>query len=191
MDPETVLAVADCDIVFGCMDTVEGRHVLNRLTSFYTMPYIDMGVRLIADGNGNVDEVCGSVHYLKPDGSSLFSRGLYTEEELRAESLSRTNPDGYEALRKEGYIKNVNEEKPAVISVNMIVAALAMNEFLARIHPFRVMSNADYAVQGFSLVNGFFYNNPDGQPCVSLSKHVGRGDIFPLLDLPNLHTTEG
>ena len=187
IDPETVLAVADCDIVFGCLDTVEGRHVLNRLASFYTIPYIDMGVRLIADGNGNVDEVCGNVHYLKPDGSSLLSRELYTEEELRAESLFRTNPKEYEARRKDGYIKNVTEEKPAVISVNMTVAALAMNEFLARIHPFRVKPNADYAIQRFSLAKGFFHNDLDGHPCAALSKHVGRGDVDPLLDFPSLH----
>lgn len=187
MEPNTILAVAECDLVFGCLDTIEARNVLNRLSAFYLMPYIDLGVKLIADGSGNVEEVCGSVHYIQPGGSSLLSRGLYTEDELRAESLFRTNPEEYSARQKEGYIKNVNEEKPAVISVNMMVAALAMNEFLARIHPFRSKPNADYAVQRFSLVNGFFCNEPDGVPCPSSSKHLGRGDVVPILDYPQLH----
>ncbi|RJQ24665.1 ThiF family adenylyltransferase, partial [Candidatus Parcubacteria bacterium] len=151
MDPKAIFAVADCDIVFGCLDSIEGRHILNRLAIFYLIPYIDLGVKLVADGKGNVDEVCGSVHYLQPGGSSLLSRGLYTDEELRAESLRRTDPEGYEARRKEGYIQNANEEKPAVISVNMMVAALAVNELLARIHPFRVKPNGEYAIQRFSL----------------------------------------
>lgn len=187
MEPEIILAVAECDIVFGCLDTIEGRHILNRLSTFYLLPYFDVGVRLIADGKGSVDEVCGSVHYLQSGGSSLLSRGMYTEEELRAESLRRTNPESYETLRKEGYIKNVNEEKPAVISVNVMVAALAINEFLARIHPFRTKPNTEYAIHGFSLVNGFFFNENDGLPCTMFSKHVGRGDVVPLLDLPQLH----
>lgn len=186
MNPKAIFAVADCDIVFGCLDTIEGRHILNRLATFYLIPYIDLGVKLVADGKGNVNEVCGSVHYLQPGGSSLLSRGVYTNEELRAESLRRTDPEGYEALRKEGYIQNANEEKPAVISVNMMVAALAVNELLARIHPFRARPNGEYAIQRFSLVNGFFYNETDGPPCPALSKHSGRGDVSPFLDLPLL-----
>ena len=188
MDPKALLAVADCDIAFGCLDTIEGRHILNRLATFYLIPYIDLGVKLVADGKGSVDEVCGSVHYLQPGGSSLLSRGVYTDEELRAESLRRTDPEGYEALRKEGYIQNANEEKPAVISVNMMVAALAVNELLARIAPFRARPNGEYAIQRFSLVNGFFHNQEDGLPCLALSKHSGRGDVPLLLDLPLLDT---
>jgi hypothetical protein len=107
---------------------------------------------------------------------------------LRADSLRRTDPESYEALRKEGYIQNANEEKPAVISVNMMVAALAVNDLLARIHPFRVMPNGEYAIQRFSLVSGFFHHEEDSLPCPALSKHSGRGDVTPLLDLPLLDT---
>ncbi len=34
-DAETVKAVAECDILFGCMDSVDGRHLLNKLAVFY------------------------------------------------------------------------------------------------------------------------------------------------------------
>lgn len=183
-DPSTILAIAGCDVVFGCMDTIEGRHILNRLASFYLLPYFDLGVKLVADTKGNVDEVSGAVHYLQPGGSSLRSRRVYTDERLRAESLFRTDPDSYHARRKEGYIQNVHEEKPAVISVNMLVAAMAVNDFLARINPFRADPNADYAIQRFSLVNGLMYNESDGEPCDALSRHIGRGDVTPLLDMP-------
>ena len=44
--PEAVRAVTECDVVFSCMDGVEGCHVLNRLVTFYLMPYFDAGVRL-------------------------------------------------------------------------------------------------------------------------------------------------
>ena len=77
-----VRAIAECDIVFGCMDGAEGRHLLNRIATFYLLPYFDLGVRLDADGRGGVEQVCGTVHYLQPGGSSLFSRGVFTLEEV-------------------------------------------------------------------------------------------------------------
>jgi molybdopterin/thiamine biosynthesis adenylyltransferase len=33
-----VEVVAECDVVFGCMDGVEGRHLLNRLAAHYLLP---------------------------------------------------------------------------------------------------------------------------------------------------------
>lgn len=80
-----VRAVAECDFAFGCTDTAAGRHVLSRLCTFYGISLIDMGVRIVADGSGGVDQVCGAVHYVQPGGSSLLSRGVYTLEQLRAE----------------------------------------------------------------------------------------------------------
>jgi hypothetical protein len=64
--------IASCDVVFGCMDSVEGRHILNRLCAHYLIPYFDLGVKLQADGTGGIDEVCGAIHYVKPDGSTLL-----------------------------------------------------------------------------------------------------------------------
>ena len=51
-DPEVIRIVAQCDVVFGCMDTVDGRYLLNTLATYYTMPYFDIGVRLDADRDG-------------------------------------------------------------------------------------------------------------------------------------------
>lgn len=65
---EAVRRVAECDVVFGCMDGAEGRYFLNKLASFYSLPYIDVGVRLDADGHGGISQICGTVHYLRPGG---------------------------------------------------------------------------------------------------------------------------
>ena len=95
LTPEAVRAVAECDVVFGCMDGVEGRHVLNRLATFYLMPYFDVGVRLDADGAGGIDRIAGAVHYLQPGLSSLLSRGVYDMERVDAEAMRRTDPEMY------------------------------------------------------------------------------------------------
>lgn len=183
---EAVKAIAGCDVVFGCMDSVDGRHLLNRLATFYHLPYFDLGVKLEADGLGGVDQVCGTVHYLKPGGSSLLSRHVYTLEEVRGAGLSRVDPAAYRALRKEGYIKGVAEDRPAVIQLNSLIASLAVNELLARLHPYRLDPNGEYAIHRISLSHGIYEHLPDGEPCALLQRHLGRGDVRPLLDVPEL-----
>jgi hypothetical protein len=181
-DPKVLQQLATCDVLFGCMDTVDGRDILNRLATFYLIPYFDLGVRLDADGKGGVDVTCGSVHFLLPGGSSLLSRRVYGPETLRAASLRRTNPEQFAAEVDEGYIKGVKVESPAVISVNGLCATLAVNNLLARIHPFRIDPNSEIRHQWFDLINGLFGSGEGGEPCRVLQRLAGRGDMQPFLD---------
>jgi len=187
MSPRAIRRVASCDLLFGCVDGAEGRFLMNKLATFYSMPYIDVGVRLEADGMGGISQICGTVHYLQPGGSSLVSRGAITMDAVEAEGLKRTNPEAYQSQVKSKYIKGVQEDRPAVISVNMHYSSLAVIELLARLHPFRVEGNAPFAQFGSSLTDPRFEPMlPDGDPCRILSKHIGRGDTVPLLDNPSL-----
>ena len=185
-DADTVRAIANCDIVFGCMDSIDGRHLLNKLATFYLVPYFDLGVKLEADGQGGVDQVCGTVHYLQPGGSSLLSRHVYTMHQVRAAGLQRTDPAAYRSLLDDGYIRGVAEDRPAVVQLNSLLASLAVNEFLARLHPYRLDPNAEYAVHRLSLSHGIYEHEDDGKPCPVLARHVGRGDVSPLLDWAEL-----
>lgn len=185
-DPLVIRAVAECDFIFGCMDTVDGRFLLNKLASFYLLPYFDLGVKLEADGSGGVDQVCGTVHYLKPGGSSLLSRNVFTLEQVRTAGLRRSDPVQYHRQIKEGYIRGIQEDRPAVIQLNSLIASLAVNEMLARLHPYRIDPNGDYAVNRISLSHGICDHEPDGEPCNVLARHIGRGDMEPLLEWPEL-----
>jgi hypothetical protein len=183
---------AECDVVFGCVDGAEGRYFLNKLATLYSLPYIDVGVRLDADGHGGISQICGTVHYLRPGGSSLLSRGAITMEAVKAEGMRRTNPEDYESQVKDKYIIGVQEDRPAVISVNMHYASLAVIELLARLHSFRVEGNAPFAQIGSSLTDPRFEPiKPDAGPCPVFSKQVGRGDSDPLLDSPYLSEERG
>jgi hypothetical protein len=168
------------------MDTAEGRHLLNRIATFYLVPYFDLGVHLKADGKGGIDEASGVVHYLQPGGSSLLSRKAYTLERVRAENMHRTNPEEYEEQRKVKYIEGVDEKSPAVASINATISSLAVNEFLARMHPFRTCLNSDCAVIRFNFMETLIAREPEDDACPALAPHVGRGDIEPLLDWPAL-----
>ena len=175
-------ALAECDVVFGCTDSIEGRDLLNRVAAFYSIPYFDLGIQLRADGLGSVDTVCGSVHFLTPDGSSLLSRGVYTPEMLGAEALHRTDPERYAGELKEGYVRGVEFGAPAVISVNGFCATMATNELLARLHPFRDAPNSKYRWQQFDVVNSYWQPRDTGGPCRLLAQWAGRGDMIPLLN---------
>lgn len=185
-DPGVALRVAECDVVFGCMDSVDGRDLLNRISAFYLVPYFDVGVRLDADGLGGVDQICGTVHYLQPDGSSLLSRGLYTSDQLQAAALRRADPAAYEERLKEKYIIGVQEDRPAVVSVNTLFAAFAVNELLARLHSYRDDGNTGFAKFGMSLTQARLWADPDGEPCPALARQVGKGDVRPPLGMPEL-----
>lgn len=188
-DPEVVKRVAECDVVFGCMDSVEGRHLLNKLASIYLLPYIDVGIKLLADGEGGVDFVGGSVHYLQPDGSSLLSRGVYTSAQLEAAGLKRENPEEYERRLREKYIQGVNEERPAVVSINTLMASLAVMELLARLQPYRLEQNSAYAVLRIDHTDGAMSTESEdaqGGRCNTVTRYAGRGDMRPLLGMPLL-----
>ena len=184
--PDVIREVASCDVVFGCVDSIDGRYLLNKLASFYLLPYFDLGVRIDADGKGSVDQVCGTVHYLRPEGSSLLSRNVITLEQVRSAGLQRVDPRQYKKQLKEGYIRGVQEDRPAVIQLNMLVASMAINELLARLHPYRFEPNAQYAINRVSLSHDIWDHESDGEPCNVLSRHAGRGDVEPLVEWAEL-----
>ena len=185
-DPDVVRRVSMCDVLIGCVDTVDGRDLLNRVATYYSVPYIDVGVRLDADGAGGVDGINGTVQYLQPGGSSLMSRGAITPEALAAATLRRTDPEAYAGLRREKYVLGVEEDRPAVVSVNTYFAAMAVNELLARLHPYRIEGNGEFATYRANLVQARLLQEPEAPPCPALAPRVGRGDARPLLGMPEL-----
>lgn len=188
--PETVRAVAQCDIVFGCMDTIDGRFLLNTLATYYMQPYFDIGVRLdaVLDGpnKGRIREVCGTLNYLQPGRSSLMSRGSITMKDVAAAGLRRNDPTAHARQVEDGYIAGIAAHRPAVISLNMFAASLAVTEMLARLHPFREDPNSVYASVIFSLTSVEFITEAEEGICKILDGYVGAGDVVPLLGLTEL-----
>jgi hypothetical protein len=173
------------------MDGVEGRHLLNRLAAFYLLPYFDVGVRLVSDGRGGIDEASGAVHYVRPDGSTLQDRKVYNAEQLKAAGLKRTDPEVYREQVKVGYIQGVEEDRPAVISINMQMASTTVNEFLARLHPYRYDNNGDFAVVRRSFIQGTEYHESEEAPSGTFFRQLGKADVRPLLSMPELSEPEG
>lgn len=185
---QTLMDLIKCDVIFGCMDSVDGRHLLNQLCSFYLIPYFDLGVLLEADNKGGIKQICGSVHYLQPCKSSLLTRGVYTMEDLRSSSQYRKNPEEFEQLKKNAYIKNLNISSPAVISVNMQIASHAVNEFLNRIHPYKSELPECYAASTIDITEGYIVNSNEAnfKSDEYLKRKSGIGDIKPFIEMSEL-----
>ena len=185
-DRAAMRAVAASDLVIGCMDGLSGRHVLSRLARYYLLPYIDVGVKLEALKDGTINQVAGSVHYLQPTGLDFVDRGVFSLEDLEAEDLWRTSPDEYRERHARGYIRGIQVDRPAVISVNMHFASLAVNEVLARLHPFRMDNNEEFGTTRISLSHSQIENERDGLAPPRILASIGRGDLAPPLEMPSL-----
>lgn len=187
---DAVLALASCDLVIGCMDSHDGRRTLNRLASFYVLPYFDCGVGLEADGKGGIDKVVAASHYLQPGASSLLARRVLNQKKADAEAWARNDPTAYAELRRQKYIDGVEEDRPAVISVNGLAASLVVNEMLARLHPYRVDPNERFASVRLAFSDMHLdveAESGGGQ----IKRALGRGDVRPLLDLSDLSEVAG
>jgi len=180
---DIVKELADCDLLFSCVDGAEARHILNMISSFYLIPVIDMGVKLIAEPGGGIKGIYGSIHFIQPGGSSLLSREQYDLEMVRSEAIRRSNKE--EADRNQ-YLANVNESSPAVISINTQVSATAVNEFLARLHPYRNVENSEVDAVRVMFGDCTTYPESHPEPCSFFNKYIGKGDVEPLLNNPEL-----
>ncbi|HRJ29765.1 MAG TPA: ThiF family adenylyltransferase [Cyclobacteriaceae bacterium] len=184
--------LAECDILFGCVDSIDGRDLMNRISTYYVVPYFDLGIKLEADGIGGISKIVGTVNYIQPGKSSLMSRGLYDSEDLKAAGLYRMYPDQFPDLVKNSYIKNLNVNRPAVISVNMMIGSYAVNEFLNRIHPYKVDYPKEFAQTTIDLTEGCFIHLSEDRlrDDAFLKSKVGHGDRKIFLDLVELSGVE-
>ena len=176
---EVISALKECDVLFGCVDSAVGRYHLDCLASAYLIPYFDVGVRLNAGKKGSISEAIAVSHYIEPAVSNLLSRKVYTSEQVSAENLKTKNPTHYQQQKKEGYIIGIDEDQPAVISLNMQASCLAFNDFLARIHNYRLDDNNEFNIQRMSLTHGYYRNETSANNVHPLFvKDLGKGIQF-------------
>jgi molybdopterin-synthase adenylyltransferase len=114
----------ECDVVIGCTDNQWSRTVLNQLAYQYYVPVLDLGVELQPGG-----AMGGRVSWLAPGSACLWCAGILNSERVRVEQLP---PELAAAERERGYISGIDEPAPAVVSINGVIASVAVTELLAR-----------------------------------------------------------
>lgn len=185
-----VLAAADADVIFSCVDTKEARMIADRIASAFLIPLFDVGVSIPsakgADGRDTIIDVAGRIDYVRPGGPTLGDRGVYTPASLQAEYLQRTSKEAYKAQIDQGYVKGIQDEAPSVITLNMRAAAACVSEYIARAFPFREESNARYSRTRFSLSGCEEDYFGESQWSVSANPLMATGNLEPLLGIPAL-----
>ncbi|MHB1701400.1 MAG: ThiF family adenylyltransferase [Acidobacteriaceae bacterium] len=187
---KAVLAAAQADVLFCCVDTLRARSVADLLGKVFLLPLFDVGVaiptRLTGRGERAVDEATGRIDYVHPAGSSLIDRGIYTPAALAAEALAEADPEAHADQVRRGYIDGVPEQAPAVIALNMRAASACVMELIARAYPFRHECNTRYARTRFMLAECVEEYTAEEEFTASSSPHLARGDEQPLLGMPVL-----
>ncbi len=187
---KAVLAAAQADVLFCCVDTLRARSVADLLCKAFLLPLFDVGVAIptrATPGNGRaIDEATGRIDYVDPTGSSLLDRGVYTSATLAAEALAEADPQAHADQIRRGYIDGVPEQAPAVIALNMRATSACVMEFIARAYPFRHEANTRYARTRFMLAECVEEYIAEEEFTSSPSPHLARGDEQPLLGMPIL-----
>ena len=81
-----------------------------------------------------------------------------------------------------GYLAPVDEDQPAVLSINMQAACMAINDFLSRIHRYRLDKYREFSTQRVRMVHGHYEYEPDSmEPHPLFRNHIGAGDASLLV----------
>ncbi len=174
----------DCDIIFGCTDDQWGRSILNRLALRYYLPVFDMGVSIDTENN-KILSIQGRVTTLLPGAACLICRKRISADRIRSESITTTNPEEAIRLKKEGYLANIDEIAPAVISFTTPIAAAAISEFLQRLTGFQGSERETTEIIYFFDLNRIRTNSTAPSPnCLCADEtQWGIGDTKRFLDL--------
>lgn len=125
MKHDVLRTLANCDIIFSCLDRHGPRAVLNELSYQCFVPIIDVGVGLQKDENGIVGGAVRAT-IIGPGLPCLICQDIVRPEVITAENLS---PADYEKRRAEGYVTDVHQNVPSVISYTTLAASLGLIMF--------------------------------------------------------------
>ncbi|NGX54236.1 MAG: Molybdopterin-synthase adenylyltransferase [Chlamydiae bacterium] len=130
---EVLVALGDCDILFGCLDSDGPRLILNELAKACKIPYIDSAFEIFVE-NDEIIEAGGRIVIVHPDGPCLL---CCKEVNLREAHHDLSSNEERVYAEKRGYIDGINIKNPSMISLDGIIASLAVTEFLATVTGFR------------------------------------------------------
>ena len=130
---EALDAATKASVVFGCVDNDSARLILMELCCAYEIPYLDSATEFFLQGSA-VSDFGGRVVVNVPGDFCLDCAGEIDMEAAKA----GLEPDNIRKVREEhGYGFGPSEPSPSVVSVNGIIANIAVTEFLMMISKVR------------------------------------------------------
>jgi hypothetical protein len=117
--------LTECDIIFGCVDNDAARLILTELSTAYEIVLIDCATEIFVETDHL--EYGGRVVFARPGDFCLLCARQLDKERAAWELKS---PIEREVLDAHGYGLGDDVPAPAVISLNGVIANLAVTEFM-------------------------------------------------------------
>jgi hypothetical protein len=126
MKKDVLVSLANCDIIFSCLDRHAPRAVLNELSYQCFIPIIDVGVGLEHAEDGMVGGSARAT-LIGPGLPCLICQEIVRPDVITAENLS---PREYESRRAEGYVAELQQNAPSVIAYTSLASTLGIMFFI-------------------------------------------------------------
>lgn len=123
---EVMDGLTGMDYLFGCVDNDSARLILSELAAAFEIPLVDSGSEIQPE-EGHVKEFGGRVIVALPGDFCALCAGQIDREIAKTELES---PPEKEFRQRHGYGLGNEAPAPAVVSLNGIIANLAVTEFL-------------------------------------------------------------
>ncbi len=114
------------DVIFGCVDNDAPRLILNELSYAYLINYIDCGTGIIVD-KLKIESAGGQVIFIHPDGPCMSCSNSIDLKEVTENLLTEQE---IENQKRVGYVEGGAVDNPSVVSLNGVIASLAVTEFI-------------------------------------------------------------
>lgn len=124
--PDAEAAVASADVVFGCLDRDLSRLTLTEICSRYAKPLFDLASDASADDQDL--RYGGRVLFANGNGC-LVCRQLLDQQEMAHDSMSLEQREAHDRIYGIRHTA-LGETGPMVVSVNGVLASLAVTEFM-------------------------------------------------------------
>jgi molybdopterin/thiamine biosynthesis adenylyltransferase len=178
LDRAVAETLRNCDVVFVCTDDQRSRNVLSRLSYRFLIPMFNVGVDVDVR-DGQVLGVYGRLNVIGPGLPCLSCSGQVDGNRMYIESLPE---EQRKALIREGYIKDLPGEAPAVVAYTTLIGSLAVVEFLNRAFGLGDAPAGQLIFLHRAKLNKDVHDSRDGCYCTN-SAYVGGGNGPDFLDL--------
>lgn len=126
---EAIDALTKCPIIFGCVDHDGARLVLMGVAAAYEATLIDSATEILRDGI-QITEFGGRVVVARPGD---FCLDCAHQIDMEAAKQELESDEVRELRAQHGYGLGTDGRAPSVVSLNGVIANLAINEFLVMV----------------------------------------------------------
>jgi molybdopterin-synthase adenylyltransferase len=120
----------ECSVIFGCVDSDAVRLALNDFCQSHALPYFDLATDIHASDPSGLT-FGGRVVFVADGELCLVCAGVLSQDAVRVGLLSRAERETHEAIYGVP-APELDGAGPAVVSLNGVIASLAVTEFLVQ-----------------------------------------------------------